>query len=374
MDNNKIKIAQIIGRTINGGVENLIMNYYQAIDRDNIQFDFLVESESKIINKASVENLGGNIVIIPPCKNVITYQKQLIKIFKEKRYDIVQANINSLSVFPLRAAKKAGIKIRISNSLSTSNKSEVLRNLIKIILKQFSKRYATHYFACSNLAGKWLYGSQIEKDDKFYKIPNAINEEKYFYSEQFRKELLKKHNLQGKLIFGTIGRLENQKNQSFLIDVFKEIYKKNESTQLIIIGDGGLEFQLREKIHNYNLDSSVLILTSNEVGVRGSALKYYSLFDVFVLPSLYEGLPTVGVEAQVNGLPCYFSTEITEETRITNRAHFISLDKEPEYWAEAILNGVNERIKEKVFIEDYDIKSQAETLMILYKKFIEGEN
>ena len=160
MEEKVIKVAQVIGMAVDGGTESVWMNYYRNIDKKKIQFDFLVENESKIINKKEIESMGGKIVIIPPYNNPIKYMRVLKKIFKENPYDIVHSNMNALSVFTLRAAKKAGIKVRIAHSHSTSNKKEWKKNILKNILRPFSKVYATHYLACSELAGRWLFGNK----------------------------------------------------------------------------------------------------------------------------------------------------------------------------------------------------------------------
>lgn len=370
MENKVIKVAQIIGRTNNGGVENFVLNYFLNIDKSKVQFDFFVENECEMLNRNIVESNGGRIFIIPKYKDMKEYQKELKEIFIREKYDIVQANNNSLSPFALRAAKHAGIKIKIANSLSSTNKQEGKRYIIKNILKTFSRRYPTHYFACSNLAGTWLFGKSIVKNPKYYLVRNAVEIEKYTYKKDVREELIKKHNLQDRLVIGTIGRLEVQKNQTYLLDIFKEIHNFNNKAFLVIIGDGVLKEELEKKISKLNLVNDVLILTSSEVGVRGAASKYYSLFDAFVLPSLYEGLPTVGVEAQIAALPCFFSDVITKETTISSKCHYISLNESPKKWAEIILNNLtsNREIEESVYA--YDIKTQAKNLEELYKKIV----
>lgn len=370
---NIIRVAQIIGRTINGGVENLIYNYYLNIDRTKIQYDFFVENSSDIINIEKIEKMGGRVFIIPSYKKLFKYTKTLKKMFIEGNYDIVQSNMNSLSVFSLRAAKKAKVKVRICNSLSTSNKKEKLRHMLKMLLRLFSKKYATHYFACSNLCGEWLYGKKILTNQNYYKINNAIQYERYLYNETYRKELKNKHGLTDEFIVGTIGRLEPQKNQMFLLDIFDAILKYKPNSKLFIIGDGYLLDDLNDKISKLNLKDNVIILTSKEVGVRGSALKYYSLFDCFVLPSLYEGLPTVGIEAQINTLPCFMSDTITKETIISDRCDFISLSKSCDEWAKTIIENSNVKRTNKFECHEYDVKVQAKLLEELYNKFLQED-
>ena len=368
--NKPIRVAQVIGMAVNGGVESFVMNYYRNIDRNKVQFDFLVESTSRIINKDKIEEMGGKVIFIPSYKNIIKYVSTLIKVFKENKYDIVHSNMNALSVFSLYAAKKAGVKVRIANSLSMSNKKEKLRNFIKNILKIFSKKYATHYFACSNLCGKWLYGKNIILSNKYYKINNAVEIKKYQYNADARKSMQNIYNLHDRFVVGTIGRLESQKNQFFLLNIFYELKKKKANAYLIIIGDGSLYERLNKKINMLKIRDSAMILTSEDVSFMKSVCVYYNLFDVFLLPSLYEGLPTVGIEAQLNNLHCFFSSNITRETAISNNAHFISLSEKPETWANEILKNINTNRNQLKYCKEYDISIQSKYLVSIYEKIL----
>ena len=367
-----IKIAQIIGRTNNGGVENYILNYYTNIDRTQVEFDFFISNECEIVNTKVVEKLGGNVVIIPTYKNVVKYEKALINALKQKKYDIVQANNNALSCLSLYAAKKAGYNIRIANSLSSTDKKEGIRYIIKNFLKLFSKKYATHYFACSDYAGKWLFGEQITENKNYYKVNNAVIIDNYRYNKEIRNELRQKHKLGDSLVIGTIGRLEHQKNYMFLLDVFAEVKKINRTSKLIIIGDGRQLNELKTKAKELKIDSDLLILGSRDVGVRGMASKYYSVFDAFLLPSLYEGLPTVGIEAQITNLPTVFSTSITSEAKINEQTIYIDLEKSPEEWAKEILKLIsNTNRASNTNFKDHDISVQAMQLLKIYKKILE---
>lgn len=369
----KIKVAQIIGKAGNGGVEAYIFNYFKALDKDKFQFDFYVCGESKIIDKQYVETNCGKIYNSPNITNVFSYIKFLCYKFKENKYDIVQSNLNTLSFISLYAAKKAGIKIRIANSLSTSNKKEYLRNLIKIFLKLFSKTFATDYFACSILSAKWMFGTNIINSKNFYLVRNAIPFDDYTYNEKLRNEVRKKLNLNNKFVIGTVGRLEKQKNQIFLIDIFHKLKELDSNSKLVIIGEGKLKNELIRKISKFGLTNDVLILDSSATGVGKEMAKYYNSFDVFVLPSLYEGLPTVGIEAQINGLPCFFADNITRETQISNNAFFESLNDVPSLRAYHILN-------EKVFSReslimnksDFDISNAVKMLEQIYKNLKEN--
>lgn len=371
MENGKIKIAQVIGMAVEGGVEACIKNYYTHIDRSKVQFDFFVENTSKIIDKEEIERLGGKIVIIPSYKNVFAYIKALKKLFKQENYDIVHSNMNALSVFTLYAAKKAGIKIRIAHSHSTSNKKEWKKTIIKNILRPFSKKYATHYVACSELAGRWLFGNKTYDAGEVVLINNAIDLDKFAFNKTAREEIREQYALGDKFVVGNIGRLVTVKNQTFLLDIFNEYAKENANSALLILGGGPLEQELKEKTKTLGIEDKVIF-----AGVHSNPEKYYSAMDCFLLPSLYEGLPVVGVEAQVAGLPVYTSDTVTKETRLVDDCEFLPLSSTAKEWAERILSKplAQERNKglEQIKGTQFDIKHEANRLIEYYTEICKG--
>ena len=352
---------------MDGGVEAVILNYFRNINKSKFVFDFVIDSDStdnNFINE--IQELGGTIIKCPPYQKLHSYNKFLYKLFKEKKYDIVHSNINTLSVFPLRMAEKAGIKIRIAHSHSTSNPKEWKKNLLKNILRPFSRKYANVYFACSELAGRYLFGNKAFDEGKVIIFNNAINLDKFKYNEEKRKEIRKKINIKNDtFVIGHIGRFVAQKNHTFLIDIFNEMHKENENSVLLLIGQGPLQNEIKEKVDKLGLANSVKF-----IGQVTNANDYYNAMDVFVLPSIYEGLGMVLIEAQANELPCIASTEVPKEATISNQIEYIELDKNPSYWAKRILNKnrskVNFEYNEK--IEKYNIKNVAGELENEYIK------
>lgn len=309
------------------------MNYYRNIDKDKIQFHFLCDEDSTNIPYEEIEKMGGKVIIIPPYQRLFEYQKELYRIFKENNYKIVHSHISTLSVFPLRIAKKAGVPIRIAHSHSTSNKKEWKRNLIKNILRPFSKVYANQFFACSELSGRWLFGEKAFKNNKIKIINNAIDLEKFKFNKEIRNKIREKLDiLEDTLLIGHIGRFVTQKNHEFLIDVFDEIHRRKQNSKLILIGQGNLKKKIVKKVEELGLKDNVIF-----TGQINNVSDYYNAMDIFILPSLYEGLPVVGIEAQANGLLCEFSTDMTKETKVLNTTRFISLKETPENWAKIIL-------------------------------------
>lgn len=365
-----IRIAQVVGKWVGGGVESVVMNYYRNIDRDKIQFDFLCDSDSTNIPYDEIEKLGGRVILIPPYQKVFEYQKELIKIFKQNKYKIVHSHINTLSVFPLRAAKKAGVPVRIAHSHSTTNKKEKKKNLLKQVLRPFSKVFATDYMCCSELAGRWQFGDKAYAKGKVYLLNNAIDLEQFKYDKytriQKRKELDISENT---LVVGHIGRFVTVKNHEFLINIFNEIHNQNDNSVLILAGQGPLMDSVRNKVKELKLENNVKFL-----GQRNDTSQLYQAFDVFLLPSLYEGLPVVGVEAQAAGLLCYFSSEMTKETKVLNSTKFISLDS-PAEWAENILCDVKNYERGNTYKEmttkNFNIKTEAQNLEKYYSKLFD---
>lgn len=354
-----IVVAQIMGKWVGGGVESVIMNYYRHIDRNKIQFDFICDEDSTNIPYDEIENLGGHVILCPPYQKLAKYLKFLKQLFREKKYRIVHSNINTLSVFPLYAAKKAGVPVRIAHSHSTSNPREWKKNMMKNALRPFSKKYATDYFACSELAGRYLFGDKTFDKGEVKIIRNAIDAEKFKFDPEARKRLRKEIGIaDDDFIIGHIGRFVEQKNHRFLIDVFAEVKKKKKNAKLVLTGQGSLLEEIEQKVKDLGLEKDVFFL-----GQRSDTDKLYSVFDVFCLPSLYEGLPVVGVEAQANGVPCIFSDRITEEAAVKKNVALVDINDYGEDMAESILK-CGDRIDGEQF--DFDITLQKECLVHIY--------
>lgn len=368
MDNKPIRVAQIIGKWLGGGVESVVMNYYRHIDRSKIQFDFICDEDSTNIPYEEIEKLGGKVILIPPYQKIFKYHKELKKILKEGNYKIVHSHINTLSVFSLFAAKCAGVPVRIAHSHSTTNKKEKKKNLLKQILRPFSKVFATDYMCCSELAGRWLFGNKEYDNGNVYLLNNAIDLDKFKYDEKLRKEKRKELNIkEDTLVIGHVGRFVEQKNHRFLIDIFNEIHKKNKNSILLLAGQGPLMEEMKEKVKILGIEDSVIFL-----GQRNDINELYQAFDVFCLPSLYEGLPVVGVEAQATGLLCIFSDDMTKETKVLDTTRFMSLDDIAEVWATIVLNDYSKFKRydttSEITKKDFNIKKEAKKVTEIYEK------
>lgn len=364
--NNQIRIAQIVGKWLGGGVETVLMNYYRNIDRDKIQFDFICDEDSTNIPYEEIEELGGKVILIPPYQKIMKYQRELKRVLKNGEYKIVHSHINALSVFSLRAAKKVKIPVRIAHSHSTTNKKEWKKNLLKQLLRPLSKLFATDYMCCSELAGRWLFGNKEYDKGNVYLLNNAIDLNKFKYDEKIKKDKRKELNIaDDTLVIGHVGRFVEQKNHRFLIDIFSEVHKRNNNSILLLSGQGPLTGEIKEKVKDLELEKSVKFL-----GQRNDIGELYQAFDVFCLPSLYEGLPVVGIEAQATGLLCILSDNMTKETKVLETTEFFSLNKSSKEWADFILEKLKVFERQNRMYENlnnkFNIIKEAEKLKYKY--------
>ena len=360
-----IHVAQIMGKFNTGGIKSVLMNYYRNIDRNKIQFDFIVDNDSMSHDYSEIEALGGKVYEIPPVKDLFKYIPTLYKLLKTNNYKITHAYINTLNVFPMFVAFMARIPIRISENLSTSHSNE-RKTILKILLKPLSKLFPTNYAGCSELAAQWMFGEDALLKGKVKVFNNAINLPNFEYNYQLRIETRQKYGIEGMFVIGHIGRYNYQKNHDFLIDIFNETHKLYENVRLILIGYGELKEQTFEKIEALGLSDYVI-----DLGSREDISQFYNAMDLFLLPSFYEGLPVVGIEAQASGLPCLFSDEVTKEVKVTNNVEFISLDQSAKEWAERIMQykGFQRKSKSNMVREaGFDIKSEGQALEKYYLK------
>ena len=365
MDSKPIRVLQIMGIVCAGGVESVIMNYYRNIDKSKVQFDFVVHKKPLKSFVEEAESMGAKVYeIIPYTKNVFAFTYEIYKIIKNGHYNIVHSNMNSMSGFPLFAAWLAGARIRILHNHTTDTKAEGLRTLIKRILRPFAKMFANQYWACSKLAAEWMYGKQAVNSGKVAIINNAIDLDRFVFSQEKRDILRNELGLDGKFVVGHVGRFMKQKNHEFLLDIFMEVINQNENAVLLLIGEGPLMVSIRKKARELHLENKVIFL-----GVRNDVADLYNVMDVFLFPSLYEGLGMVAVEAQVNGLPVVTSTEIPKEAKITDNIKWCSLDIESQKWAKETL--ISKRLYYSKALESmkqsgFDISNEARRLEQMY--------
>jgi len=364
-----IRVAVVMGNFTSGGIKSVILNYYKHIDKEKFQFDLLIYEDSFDSNYSEFEKLGARIFKVSSIKNPIKHIYDCYKIFKEQKFKIVHGYLNTLNVFPMLAAQLAGVPVRIAENLSTGHDGEN-KTKVKNVLKKFALLSPTHIAANSVYAAEWLYGK--DNLDKCAVFRNALDLDKYKFDKKLRNETRQKLGLEDNFVIGHIGRFEYQKNHDFLIDIFDEVYKKNNKARLLLVGYGSLKEKIFEKIERLGLSEVVI-----DLGKTEDIIPLYNAMDCFVMPSYYEGLPVVGIEAQANSLPCIFSTEITEEVAVTKNVGFVSLDNEVDEWAIATLNLQNMgRLDISCYLisNGYDVFCEAEKLEKYYVLCLEESN
>lgn len=332
-----IRVAQVVGRMESGGVEAVVMNYYRTMDKERVQFDFFVDETSSFPQREELERLGAGIYLVPPYSKPVQFHKALYKQFRAGGYRIVHTHINTMNVFPLFAAWRAKVPVRICHNHSTAHWGEGKKTLLKYLLRPFAKMFATDYFACGEQAGRWMYGDRCYEAGKVYVMKNAIDTEWFAYDPAARARLREELGLpQNAFVVGHVGRFTYAKNHDFLIDVFAELSKSWPEARLLLVGEGELKERIEQKVCEGGLADKVVF-----TGARKDVNKLYSVMDVFCLPSFYEGMPVVAWEAQANGLPCVVSVEVTPETILTANACRLPL-KNVAQWKKDIENAKRE--------------------------------
>lgn len=356
-----IRVLHIVTYMGRGGLETMLMNYYRHIDRTKVQFDFLVHRDFEADYDAEILSLGGKIHhvsrLVPWSKS---YQNELRTFFKSHpEYRIVHVHQDCLSSVALKVAKECGVPVRIAHSHSSSADKNLKYWIKRYYMKKISK-YATDLFACGKKAGDWMFGGE-----KYQIVRNAIDAKRYTYSMATAEKLRTSLNLHDELVVGHVGRFNPPKNHTFLIDIFYEIQKINPSARLLLVGDGDGKKEIQEKARELGIADHIIF-----AGVRTDVEEQMQAMDVFVFPSLYEGLPVTMVEAQAAGLPCVISDHVPEECIITN--HLVTVQKltdSPKIWAEHILERAKSpRIShyDDIKAHGYDIEEAAKWLQNYY--------
>lgn len=368
-----IRILQVIGSLGNGGSQAMIMNLYRNIDRSKIQFDFIIDRPEEQFFSEEIKNLGGKIYILPSFKsqNILNYKKSWRKFFEEySEYKIIHGHVRSTAAIYLKIAKEKGL-VAIAHSHSTSSGSG-FSSIVKNIM-QYPIRYIADYlFACSYSAGEWLFGKKACKKNNFFIQKNAIDSKRYIYNNEKRKEKRKELQIENKYVIGHVGRFDAPKNHEFLIDVFKKVHDRNNKAVLMLIGDGNLRTFIEEKVEELEISDSVIF-----TGIRSDIPELLNVMDLFLFPSLFEGLGIVVIEAQACGLKCIVSNTVPKEAYVTDLIESIDLKASDNFWAKKILEYpsvyVRQNTYEEICQKGYDIISAAQWLQDFYLKIIKVE-
>ena len=343
MKTEPVKVLYFVDRMLRGGIQSLVIDWVSRFDKQKIHVDFLLLDDGKEYElEQTLKQFGCTIyklngIWIKNPLDFIKYKHSIKKFFEEHHdYRVVHLHSSSKNYLILKYAKMFNIPVRIAHSHNTDFQTKNLFNkIIGDILKRPLIKYSTDYFACSEIAGEWLFGSKIVKTAKFKVIHNAVDYEKFKFNVKIRSEKRKEFNIaNNEILIGNVGRFVPQKNHEFLIEIFNEILKQHDNYKLILVGSGDKENEIKNKVKTLGIEDKVIF-----AGFRNDVNLLMQAMDIFLLPSLYEGLPVVGVEAQAAGLPLFTSKDVvTNEVKITNDVFFIPLSKSAEEWATIISN------------------------------------
>ena len=363
-----LRVLHSVSNMARAGIETMLMNYYREIDRDQIQFDFLANKPVPGEYDEEIRSMGG-LVFVSPGLNPLhfpRYRRYVADLLRENPdIRIVHAHNEAMGYYALQSAKDAGIRVRIAHAHNT----KIIRDYkypLKLVCKQLLPGAATDYWSCGRDAGIYYYGEKRWNASGFI-LRNAIDVPRFGFQQEARERKRQQLGLQDCVVIGHVGRFNVQKNHTRLLDIFAEIAKKIPEARLVLIGTGELEQAVKEKARAIGIQDKTLI-----PGQTADVSDWYQAMDCFVLPSLFEGLPVVGIEAQAAGLPCIFSDKVTDEVLLSPEARRISLQADDEEWAAEIMAAVRrpdaDRTQGMAIVRDagYDIHTEAQKLQERY--------
>ncbi len=362
-----IKVLHIeISKEI-GGIETFLMNLLNNIDRSEFSFDFITRY-NELVNMAEFKTNNSKVIKVPSISHMFTYISGIKEILKKGNYDIVHIHKNSnINILPLLIVKRYCDAKIVVHSHNTSPSSMRTISFLNSINRKFVIKYADCKLACSDLAAKWLYGDDYKN---YVFVPNGIDTEKFRYDDKQRNRLRYKYNIENKIVIGSVGRLSQQKNPVFALEIFYNYYKKNPNSIFVWIGDGNMMSDMKLLVEKMKIEEKVMLL-----GKQNHVERYYSMMDFFLMPSLYEGFPIAAIEAQTSGLPCLLSSSITKEARLTENLQYLDLDESKDVWAGTIDKMLCESVNRNnannlVMDKGFDVKSTADKVSRIYCKLL----
>lgn len=345
-----------------GGTEAVMMNYYRHFDRTQIQVDFVLHGFGEGAYDAEVSTLGGKIYhVVAKGENYRENEKQLRSIMQQGNYQVVHSHMDAGNAQVLKIAKECGVPIRVSHSHNTHTQtSNPLKKAYNALAKRRIAKYATHLFACSDLAGKWLYGKH-----NFWVIHNAIDVEKFRFLPEVRQVARKDLKITADApVIGHVGRFSYQKNHEKLIDIFAELLKSLPTARLLLIGEGETKDEIEQMVLNLGILDSVVFIAPNP-----NINRYMQAMDCFLLPSRFEGLPVVLVEAQAAGLPAIVSNTVSTKSKLTDLVDFVPLDADNSVWCKKIIKSMSKKRRdycEEMKAMNFDISVNAQKMQHFY--------
>ena len=368
-----VRVLHVLGGLSLGGAESRIMDLYRCMDREKVQFDFLVHQNGageripEFYDK-EVRELGGNIYVLPRLKgyNYLAYKRAVKKFFSEHwDFRVVQGHMTSTAAIYLPEAARAGIPVRVAHARSAGVDKGIKGMMTRLLRIPLLKR-ADYCFACSELAGEDVFGRDAMRQGRVKIIHNAVDVDRFTYDPRKRAKVREELGLGEELTLGHVGRFNYQKNHPYLIDIFAALCENRTDAVLLLLGEGPDQESIREKCRLLGIENKVRFL-----GNQKHPEDYYQAMDIFLLPSFFEGLPGVLVEAQAAGLRCLVSDTVTREAQATDLVTYLSIERPAGEWAKKIQTEAGyERQDTCQTMRDagFDVKTQAEGYRLFYRK------
>lgn len=357
-----IRVLQMIGTLDVGGSQTMIMNLYRCIDRERIQFDFVLDHPEGLYFADEVKSLGGRIYTLAPFRGTNAGEvrrdwNNLLSTHPD--YTVLHSHVRSYASLYLPVAKRHGLKT-IIHSHNSSN-GEGMAAVVKNALQRPLRDQADVLMACSTEAGEWLYGARACQSERFVFLPNAVDTARFAFDPEKRRAMRRELGLEGRLVIGHVGRFHTQKNHSFLLDVFARVHALCPRSALLLVGEGGLQRDMAEKAVALGVGEDVLM-----TGNRSDVPELLSAMDRFAFPSLFEGLPVTLIEAQAAGLPCLISDVITRDVDVSPLVTRLPLG-DVELWAQELLRDRKRQdVRGDIIRAGFDIQSSTRFLSDLY--------
>ena len=362
-----IRVLNLFTIMNRGGAETMVMNYYRNMDRSKVQFDFMVHRQERGAYEDEIEALGGRIFRMPPVRPWSAHEyKKVVRAFygEHPEYKVIHSHMSELGYYDFIEAEKAGVPVRICHAHNRPYGLD-LKSPVRWYYKTMMRAHITDLFTCGVESAEWLFGAKNKS--RFVQLNNAIDAKQYVYRPQLRQSMRQALGIaEDQLVIGHVGRFDPQKNHGFLIDVFANVHKQNEKALLVLVGDdshsGGME--IHEKVAQLGLTESVKFL-----GVRSDVADALQTMDVFLFPSLFEGLSVASIEAQAAGLPVLISDGVPIECKKTDLVHVLPLKASAEEWAKTVLELAQiprRDTYEEIKAAGFDIAENAKWLQEFY--------
>lgn len=359
-----IRVLQIFAALDSGGVSNYVMNLYREMNTEQIQFDFAMTAGEKSIFDDEVLSLGGRIFYFNPAEKLTENLRRVLR--EEGPFQVVHSHVFFYSGLVLAEAKKAKVPIRVAHAHNahTGESRSAARIAYERGMQMLIRLNATHMLGCSEKACRYVFGDKIMKDPRAAVMPDGIDCDRFAFNPVVREQVRKEYGLDEKFVIGHVGHFNPAKNHEKILSVFAEVCRRRDDAALLLVGDGELEWDVRNLTAELGLTEKVVF-----AGAHKDVERFYQAMDVFLFPSRYEGFGMAMIEAQCSGLPCVASDVVPKETNLSGRAGFLPLDAPVSNWANELLAAaeLQPRHLSCADLREYGIHESVQKMLSVYQ-------